>query len=282
MTSITAEHYMHMLVDSAMAGGASKFLTTTPDFPAWAIPIYKGKAAVQSPLVLDVEGALKVGEIDRLMALVNAVQHRLSVLPRWKVLATGIVIGLLVSYCVADTMAERKRVKFTAVGLTGVQHIGSAYNVSEFYVDGYSGGNVGRGGGGGGTVCCLSLPVKWRPDLTVDVRWSVGDWSNENTEETTARNYSSIKSEGVYRARVPVEKYDAPHHFYVHFFKGGRVRVVASKYYPESKNHPIPDQDDSQGDSASIGTPVDEIFTKDELAEMKRKQLEREAKHRRW
>lgn len=77
MTSISAEYYMHLLVDSAMAGGALKYLATIPAFPAWAIPIYRGEAAKQSPLVLDVERAWLDGEIDQLMALVNAVQPQL-------------------------------------------------------------------------------------------------------------------------------------------------------------------------------------------------------------
>ena len=163
---------------------------------------------------------------------------------------------------------------FTPVGLTGVQHIGPNFNVSRFYVDGVYGSNVGRGGGGGSSVCCVALPKKWRPDLTTEVRWAVGDWSKENLAETAAGNYKSITSEGVYKALVPVEKYDKPGQLFVHFFAGGRIRVVSSEYYPESKLHPILGDDQHAADITTVGTRVDALFTPEEQLESARKSKE--------
>jgi hypothetical protein len=159
----------------------------------------------------------------------------------------------------------------TPVGLTGIQHIGRNFNISDFYVDGANGGNVGREGGGGGTICCVALPNQWRPDLTAEVRWAVGDWSKENLAETAAGNYKSLTSEGVYKARVPVEKYDKPSHLFVHFFAGGKVRIVSSKYFPESQQHPISPDDSHAADSATAGTRIAALFTPEELDELKRK-----------
>lgn len=170
---------------------------------------------------------------------------------------------------------------FTPVGLTGVQHIGRDFNISDFYVNGAGGGNVGRGGGGGGTVCCVALPNQWRPDLTVEVRWAVGDWSKENLTETDHGNYKSITFER-YKARVPVEKYDAPEQVYVHFFAGGKVRVVSSSPGSLSKLHPIQRNDSHAADIATVGTPIDALFTPEELDEIGRKREANLKKYGDW
>ncbi|WP_092400080.1 DUF3304 domain-containing protein [Collimonas sp. OK412] len=88
-----------------------------------------------------------------------------------------LALSLLVLTCAgcASVQAGINDRNFTPVSLTGVQHIGPDFNISDFYVNGISGSNVGRGGGGG-IVCCVALPKKWRPDFTVEVRWAVGDW----------------------------------------------------------------------------------------------------------
>jgi hypothetical protein len=167
---------------------------------------------------------------------------------------------------------------FTPVSLTGVQHIGPDFNISDFYVDHTSGSNVGRGGGGGGIVCCVALPKKWRPNFTVEVRWAVGDWSKQNKEETALGNFQSITFER-YKAIVPVEKYDEAERVWVHFFAGGKVRVVSSAPGSLSKIHPIQRDDQHAADSATIGSHIDSLFTSEELAEMRRKGKERSRKY---
>lgn len=160
--------------------------------------------------------------------------------------------------------------KFMPVGLTGVQHIGENFNISEFYVDGYGGGNIGREGGGGSNVCCVLLPEKWRPGLKVELRWAVADWSKENRKEIMASNYRSVIWT-CFKALVPVEKYDRPEQLYVHFFSGGRARVVSSFSDSESKEHPIQRDDPRAAEVATVGVVQRSIFTEAELAEMNRK-----------
>lgn len=171
--------------------------------------------------------------------------------------------------------------KFMPVGLTGVQHIGENFNISEFYVDGYNGGNVSREGGGGSNVCCVLLPEKWRPGLRVEVRWAVADWSNENRKEIEAGNYRSVIWK-CFKAFVPVEKYDEPDQLYVHFFPGGRVRVVSSFPGSESKDHPILRGDPNASEKATVGTVQSALFTEVELAEMNRKSDEEKATYGSW
>ncbi|WP_369698898.1 DUF3304 domain-containing protein [Duganella violaceipulchra] len=115
--------------------------------------------------------------------------------------------------------------EFVPTDIVGVQHLGHNFNITDFYVNKYSGTNVGREGGGGGSVCCVIIPVRWRPGLIVEVRWKVADWSNENRTEIAAGNFKSVTTKGPYIARVPVEKYETPGNLYVHFFPRGRVRV---------------------------------------------------------
>jgi len=196
------------------------------------------------------------------------------------IVATSLLM-LAVTGC-ASVSAESNKKEFKSVELTGVQHIGPDFNISDFYVDGQSGSNVGRGGGGGRLVCCVALPKKWRPDLSVEVRWAVNDWSKEIVTEADAGNYNSVTSGGVYKARVPVEKYDTAEHLWAHFFAGGKVRIVSSSPWSVSKEHPIQRGDLHAADNATTGTRVDSLFTAEELAEINRKNEESKKKYGDW
>lgn len=168
---------------------------------------------------------------------------------------------------------------FAGVSLTGVQHMGHDFNISEFYVDGYYGSNVGREGGGGRYVCCVMLPTRWRPGLSVEVRWSVGNWSKLDRSQTVLGDYSSLTFE-VYKAQVPVEKYEAAEAVYVHFFAGGKARVVSSIAGPGPR-HPISSSDPHAADGATSGMRMDAMFTEEELVEMSRKAQEKNGKRSR-
>lgn len=174
--------------------------------------------------------------------------------------------------CVRDSI---RRDSFNGVLLSGIHHLGPDFNIMEFYLDGYDGSNVGRGGGGGGNVCCVLLPKKWRPGLSVELRWAVGDWSKENTTEIEAGNYKSVSSGGIYRAQVPVEPYETAAHVFVHFYKGGRARVVSSEVGWGNPAHPILDDDISAADRATAGTRIATLFSESEIAAMNRRDDER-------
>ena len=103
-------------------------------------------------------------------------------------------------------MPRENNNEFVGVTVTGIHHIGPDFSIADFYVDGYSGSNVGREGGGGRYVCCVMLPSKWRPGLSVDVRWSVANWSKEVMAETDVGNYKSITFQRYKaRCRVPID-----------------------------------------------------------------------------
>ncbi len=170
------------------------------------------------------------------------------------------LLGLVLGSCASPRT-------FTPVQIEGVQHLGPDYNISQFYIDGASGGNVGRGGGGGGGPCCANLPDKWYPGMKSVVRWGVNDW---------------VKDIGYYyRATVLVEKYDQVGRIYVHFFPGGKVRVVVATAGSTNKDHPIPygPHDDA---TATKGVEVETLFTKEELEERDRQDREYKKKHGDW
>lgn len=179
------------------------------------------------------------------------------------------------------TWSEFFQVHYVSVGLTGVHHLGSAFKIDEFNVDGTDGGNVGWGGGGGSSTCCVDLPKKWTPGLTVMVRWAVSDWSKADSAETEAGNLDTVVSSGMFRARIPVEKYENPEQLYVHFLASGRARVVSS-YFGTGIHHPVADNDPDAVLRATSGTPVRQLFTDQEIAEIHRKAAERKKRSGEW
>ena len=156
--------------------------------------------------------------------------------------------------------------------------MGSDYRIDHFYVDKEIGDSVGESGGGGGMVCCLMLPKKWYPGLKAEVRWDVrhiirpSDPALPATEEVA----------GLYRAQVPVEMYTKPGDFYVHFFRGGRVRIVVSEFTIDGKQHPIQSDDSSADRTATVGTAIKTLFTAEEIAESVREDAARKAKYGDW
>lgn len=169
----------------------------------------------------------------------------------------GIALALLSNFGIISSESRN----MLSVGIKGVHHMGEKFAVSEFYVNGYWGGNVGNEGGGGSTVCCIMLPKKWRPGLVGDLRWSVSDWSKENKEQTAVGNYSSVDWT-LFRAIVPVEKYEGtPNELYVHFFADGKVRLVSSRVGSGNKKHPIRDDDFDAASIATQGNIANSLFT---------------------
>jgi len=188
---------------------------------------------------------------------------------------------LLGTTACANLNAQRNTADSVPVGVIGVQHMGEKFSVGIFYIDGAGGTNVGRAGGGGGSVCCGSLPAKWHPGMTAVVRWSVVDWSHENRAEIEAENYTSIKSGGRFKATVLIEKYDEPGRVYVHFFPGGKVRVISSNLGVLHPDYPIlyGPHDDA---TATEGVAVEELFSPEEKEERKRQRDAQRKKYGDW
>ena len=162
--------------------------------------------------------------------------------------------------------------------IVGVHHLGSDHLIHEFYVNKGYYGNVDEGGGGGGLTCCVTLPKHWYPGLTADVRWE----AYRIIKPADPAQEETVESAGIYRAQVPVEAYEQSGRFFVHFFPNGRVRIVVHPFDHTADEHPIQWGDAKESLLATEGVPVKEIFTAEELAELRRENDRDRAKYGSW
>lgn len=190
-----------------------------------------------------------------------------------------LAFGLFAAWWLASLIREGpRRGDFVPVDFGGTHHIGPNFSISEFYLNGANGFNVGREGGGGTSVCCVLIPRSWRPGLFVDLRWEVRDWTTENAAEIAAGDTRSMTFKH-FRAKVPIEKYENPGQVEVHFFAGGKARVVVGWPVPQELNNEILPANSHATDLATVGQPVLDMFTKEEYNAMHRREDERKRKY---
>lgn len=138
----------------------------------------------------------------------------------WRERLFGIIVGCFFLTGCAVSASESSETYGAQIGI--VNHTGN-------YI--YSAA-VGDGGGGSSfpyhagiaNICCVSLPKIWRPGLEYVVRWDVPEGRKHNIREKV----------------VKVERYYESGSVYVHFFDNDEIRIVVSRWYGESQNHPIP------------------------------------------
>lgn len=193
--------------------------------------------------------------------------------PTVSLIALGLMLGAF-----ALLHAQSRGDDRIAASINGVQHLGSDHLINVFYVDGYNGSNVGEEGGGGTHICCITLPKNWYQGLKAEVRWEV----HRIIKPSDPAAPETVEIEGRYRAQVPVEPYRDSGEFFVHFFPNGRVRIVVSPFGHSGDGHPIKWGDAQAGLSATTGTPVQEMFTAEELAELEREVSRHRAKYGDW
>jgi hypothetical protein len=95
--------------------------------------------------------------------------------------------------------------------------------IGRFYVNDVQDGAVRARGNGGasGTTCCVSLPARWHPGLTVSVEW--------RDDAMYARNPNAL----AHRV-VPVERYEPfdDGSLWVLFMPGDTIKAYASRWNP--------------------------------------------------
>jgi hypothetical protein len=197
----------------------------------------------------------------------------------WKRLLL-LALGGLVAWWLYSSIRDGAEPELVAVDLSGKQHIGPDFNISEFFLNGTNGFNVGREGGGGRDVCCVLLPKQWKPGLSVDLRWEVANWIE--SDKARKENLDVIPTFKHFRGQVPVEKYESPERVVVHFFEGGKARVVVGTHGSDELRHAILPADSHAADSATAGSQVDDMFTKEELDAMRKSADEHKQKYGDW
>lgn len=196
---------------------------------------------------------------------------------RWHPVLSVTVASFFLSVCITLYKSFKTDDRMLAT-LIGVHHLGEEYRINRFYIDKYIGDNVGQGGGGGGSVCCIKIPKKWNSTLTADVRWEVHHIIK--TDHPALEEAAEV--EGMYQAQVPVEPYDEPGDFYVHFFPKGRVRIVVSPVSSDGGQHPIQRGDKQAILSATPGSLITALFSAEELADAKREDARDRKKYGDW
>ena len=77
-----------------------------------------------------------------------------------------------------------------------------------------------------------------------------------------------------FRAKV-VERYETPGQVEVHFFAGGKARVLVGWPVPyEQRQANLPENSDA-ADFATLAQPADDLFTEEEQDAMRRREEER-------
>jgi len=165
---------------------------------------------------------------------VKSQMARIRLLYRWLVVLAISTVGLSLAAC------NPTAAKPITVGITGYNF--TAEGVQEYYVNGMRGSNLPPYGGGGSTSCCVSLPAKWTPELTVKVSWTMGDytlpWSKLEPMTPEQRSACCWRQRSL-RKVVPVERYgEEGGRLQVFFLANDEIRVWVSNIGLLSPDHP--------------------------------------------
>ena len=153
---------------------------------------------------------------------------------RWLAALAMLAAGLGLSAC------ELSASKPLTVGITGYTF--TSEGVQEYYVNGVRGSNLPPYGGGGSTSCCVSLPAKWTPELTVKVDWITGHWTVPMAQIMAMDISEAIKcclARRTLSRVVPVERYaEDGGRLQVFFLANDEIQVWVSNIGLLSSEHP--------------------------------------------
>jgi hypothetical protein len=157
----------------------------------------------------------------------------------WRLVAVVLFVA-----CVALSGCAPKKSERGSAPIEGYNHTSAAIN--WFTVDGNGGSNFGPYLGGNSQTCCIALPRKWRPGLTVLVEWEK-DPSPHDYATITERRFSDAWTKRMeefelkntrHSATVEVAPYEELGLLNVHFLPCDQVKVSASLTYLGMPNHP--------------------------------------------
>ncbi|MHC9165091.1 DUF3304 domain-containing protein [Pseudomonas aeruginosa] len=129
--------------------------------------------------------------------------------------------------------------------IEGYNHTSAAIN--GFTVNGSGGPNIGPHQGGRKQNCCMSLPEKWRPGMTVVVEWEKDPTPHASKTWpqppfSVAWRKAAAEDEKLntrHRAVVDIPPYDDVGAVVVHFLPCDEVKVIATLYGYRHPQYPI-------------------------------------------
>ena len=154
----------------------------------------------------------------------EAVQRARALMRRWLSPRIALPLMLLVALCVSLAACADDRMGLDVVGFNHTDH-----DIGDFNVNDAGGAYEGKHEGGKAT-CCISLPAKYRPGMTVQVTWSGLEVGTPQTRTVVVPPYG-------------------PHdtgEFDVHFLRNGEIKVFVTIYMTWHPNYPL------KGDEAKM------------------------------
>ncbi len=130
----------------------------------------------------------------------------------------------------------------TGVSVIGVNH--TDIDIIEVSPTGGRGGIVSAyPHGTSGNVCCITIPTKWRPDLTATIAWQNASIAKlDSSGNRVLIDGKAILIEQLRKSKtVPIPKYESAEDLWIHFFPNDEVKLVVSKYSPGHPKHGLPD-----------------------------------------
>jgi hypothetical protein len=93
----------------------------------------------------------------------------------------------------------------------------------------------------------------------------VANWIE--SDKALKENRDVIPTFKHFRGKVPVEKYERAARVVVHFFEGGKARVVVGAPAHAELLHAVLPAHSNAADSATTGSQVDDMFTRKNLTQ---------------
>jgi len=181
----------------------------------------------------------------------------------WGKLATATTVLGTIWY--ASTREEDK----VAVSVVPVHYLPHQQRIEDFYVNSRNYSSSSFEGTAVLGVCCVVIPASWHAGMEVDISWVVSDWSQAQFNDEEKFDRKKIKLVGIYRTKVPVERYKEAGDLYVHFFDGGRVRVAPGVPQLSDPFRSKPSIE-TAAKIATQGRRVQKAFTTEDMAKIDR------------
>ncbi len=150
---------------------------------------------------------------------------------RWLASVCAAVVALL-----TGCFEEAK----TGVSYIGANHTGET--VADMTLNGEGGILIAYPHGTSGSICCATVPARWKPGLTVTIAWeNGGSWLLDENGKEVIRDGIPVLVRGKRKTKiVPVPQYDVPEDLWIHFFPNEEIKLVMSKNGPGHPKHGLP------------------------------------------
>jgi hypothetical protein len=166
--------------------------------------------------------------------------HGRGLIMRVREMLLGISFGLsfLLPVALLSGCFEEEK---EGVSYVGVNH--TSEGVVDVTINGTGGIMAAYPHGTSGDVCCVTVPNRWKPGISVTIAWEDGGrLLLDDQGKEVIRNGHTVLVRGQRKTKVvSVPQYDVPQILWIHFFPSDEIKLVMSKYGPGYSKHGLPD-----------------------------------------